>query len=236
MIYSSRFTFKTKEGNSCCAWRAAILARRISAPRATRLYQGAILSLTLIAALGALARPNASNAPAGVLPRRRRTPVTMQATPPRRRPMSGRHRAAARCCGCAVWCPRKRTAARCSAWSRPTSPILRSRIACKIAEGGPPREQWLGAVSFGLKQLSHLKQGSTQLLGRRPQGLRRSAQRPRLCRGEEGAVRADADRPARFERPCSPAARRSLRIRRHARAKRARPDRQRPAARRAARI
>ncbi len=34
----------------------------------------------------------------------------------------------------------------------------------KIAEGGPPREQWLGAVSFGLKQLSHLKQGSTRLL------------------------------------------------------------------------
>jgi osmotically-inducible protein OsmY len=34
----------------------------------------------------------------------------------------------------------------------------------KIAEGGPPREQWLGAVSFGLKQLSHLKQGSARLL------------------------------------------------------------------------
>jgi OOP family OmpA-OmpF porin len=34
----------------------------------------------------------------------------------------------------------------------------------KIADGGPPREQWLGAVSFGLKQLSYLKQGSTRLL------------------------------------------------------------------------
>jgi OOP family OmpA-OmpF porin len=34
----------------------------------------------------------------------------------------------------------------------------------KIAEGGPPREQWLGAVSFGLNQLSHLKQGSARLL------------------------------------------------------------------------
>jgi hypothetical protein len=34
----------------------------------------------------------------------------------------------------------------------------------KIGEGGPPKEQWLGAVSFGLKQLSHLKQGSARLL------------------------------------------------------------------------
>jgi hypothetical protein len=33
----------------------------------------------------------------------------------------------------------------------------------KVAEGGPPREQWLGAVSFGLKQLSHLKKGSARL-------------------------------------------------------------------------
>jgi len=34
----------------------------------------------------------------------------------------------------------------------------------KVTEGGPPREQWLGAVSFGLKQLSHLKKGSARLL------------------------------------------------------------------------
>jgi hypothetical protein len=34
----------------------------------------------------------------------------------------------------------------------------------KVAVGGPPREQWLGAVSFGLKQLSHLKKGSARLL------------------------------------------------------------------------
>ena len=47
----------------------------------------------------------------------------------------------------------------------------------KIAEGGPPREQWLGAVSFGLKQLSHLKQGSTRLLnaGLKVDGEARSA-------------------------------------------------------------
>jgi OOP family OmpA-OmpF porin len=36
----------------------------------------------------------------------------------------------------------------------------------KIADGGPPREEWLGAVSFGLKQLSYLKQGSTRLLNK----------------------------------------------------------------------
>lgn len=47
----------------------------------------------------------------------------------------------------------------------------------KIAEGGPPREQWLGAVSFGLKQLSHLKQGSARLLneGLKVDGEARSA-------------------------------------------------------------
>ena len=33
----------------------------------------------------------------------------------------------------------------------------------KIADGAPPQDQWLGAVSFGLKQLSHLKRGSVRL-------------------------------------------------------------------------
>ena len=32
-----------------------------------------------------------------------------------------------------------------------------------VVNGGPPRDQWLGAVSFGLKQLSHLKRGSVQV-------------------------------------------------------------------------
>ena len=47
----------------------------------------------------------------------------------------------------------------------------------KVAEGGAPREQWLGAVSFGLKQLSHLKQGSARLLnaGLKVDGEARSA-------------------------------------------------------------
>lgn len=34
----------------------------------------------------------------------------------------------------------------------------------KVAEGAPAKEQWLGAVSFGLKQLTHLKSGSVRLL------------------------------------------------------------------------
>jgi hypothetical protein len=34
----------------------------------------------------------------------------------------------------------------------------------KVAKGAPPTDQWLGAVSFGLKQLSHLKRGSARLL------------------------------------------------------------------------
>lgn len=33
----------------------------------------------------------------------------------------------------------------------------------KIVDGAPPQDQWLGAVSFGLKQLSHLKRGSVRL-------------------------------------------------------------------------
>jgi hypothetical protein len=33
----------------------------------------------------------------------------------------------------------------------------------KIVAGSPPKEQWLGAVSFGLQQLAHLKRGSVRL-------------------------------------------------------------------------
>ncbi len=47
----------------------------------------------------------------------------------------------------------------------------------RIVNGGPPREQWLGAVSFGLQQLAHLKRGSVRLLnvGLRLSGEARSA-------------------------------------------------------------
>jgi hypothetical protein len=43
-------------------------------------------------------------------------------------------------------------------------PDLDVQDKLKIVAGGPPQDQWLGAVSFGLKQLSHLKRGSVRLL------------------------------------------------------------------------
>lgn len=42
-------------------------------------------------------------------------------------------------------------------------PDLAVEEKLKVVEGGPPREQWLGAMSFGLKQLSHLKHGAVRL-------------------------------------------------------------------------
>lgn len=42
-------------------------------------------------------------------------------------------------------------------------PDLAVEERLKVADGGSPREQWLGAVSFGLKQLSHLKRGAVRL-------------------------------------------------------------------------
>jgi hypothetical protein len=43
-------------------------------------------------------------------------------------------------------------------------PDLEVEDRLKIDKGAPPTDQWLGAVSFGLKQLSHLKRGSARLL------------------------------------------------------------------------
>jgi len=47
----------------------------------------------------------------------------------------------------------------------------------KVEMGAPPKEQWLGAVSFGLKQLAYLKRGSVRLLnvGLKVDGEARSA-------------------------------------------------------------
>ena len=44
-------------------------------------------------------------------------------------------------------------------------PDLQVEEKLKIIEGGPPRERWLGAVSFGLQQLAHLKDGVVQIHG-----------------------------------------------------------------------
>jgi OOP family OmpA-OmpF porin len=43
-------------------------------------------------------------------------------------------------------------------------PDLEVEDRLNVKAGAPPRDQWLGAVSFGLKQLSHLKRGSVRLL------------------------------------------------------------------------
>jgi hypothetical protein len=56
-------------------------------------------------------------------------------------------------------------------------PDLEVEDRLKIVKGAPPKEQWLGAVSFGLKQLSHLTRGSARLLdvGLKVDGEARSA-------------------------------------------------------------
>jgi OOP family OmpA-OmpF porin len=43
-------------------------------------------------------------------------------------------------------------------------PDLEVEDRLKVTDGAPPQDQWLGAVSFGLQQLSHLKRGSARLL------------------------------------------------------------------------
>jgi hypothetical protein len=43
-------------------------------------------------------------------------------------------------------------------------PDLEVEDRLKVTKGAPPQDQWLGAVSFGLKQLAHLKRGSARLL------------------------------------------------------------------------
>lgn len=56
-------------------------------------------------------------------------------------------------------------------------PDLAVEDRLKVAIGAPPKEQWLGAVSFGLNQLAYLKRGSARLLnvGLKVEGEARSA-------------------------------------------------------------
>ena len=42
-------------------------------------------------------------------------------------------------------------------------PDLKVEEKLKVVDGGTPRELWLGAVSFGLQQLAHLKEGAVRL-------------------------------------------------------------------------
>jgi hypothetical protein len=136
----------------------------------TRLYLGAVLSLTLAAALGAFARSSASDA-AGARPA---LPVVLAEAAPN----AGQDADTQSKKKAYIW-----SASRSGSMLRlrglvPSEDDRRTVLGMvkahfadlevedrlKIEEGGPPREQWLGAVSFGLKQLSHLKQGSTRLL------------------------------------------------------------------------
>ena len=56
-------------------------------------------------------------------------------------------------------------------------PDLEVEDRLKVAAGAPAKEQWLGAMSFGLKQLSHMKRGAARLLnvGLKLDGEARSA-------------------------------------------------------------
>ena len=42
-------------------------------------------------------------------------------------------------------------------------PDLKVDDRLKVTKGGPPQDRWLGAVSFALQQLAHLKRGSARL-------------------------------------------------------------------------
>ena len=147
----------------------------------TRFYLGAILSLTLVAALGAFARSDADEA-SGARPG---SPVVLAEAAQD----AGQNAQSAPTAY--VWSAshsgsmlRLRGFVPSEEDRKTVLGIVKAHFAdlevedrLKVAEGGAPREQWLGAVSFGLKQLSHLKQGSARLLnaGLKVDGEARSA-------------------------------------------------------------
>lgn len=143
----------------------------------TRFYQGAILSLTLVAALGAFDRPNAGDAPQVVLAEAAPNGGQDASDPSKKKAYvwsASRSGSMLRLRGLVPSEEDRRTVL---GMVKAHFADLEVEDRLKIAEGGPPREQWLGAVSFGLKQLSHLKQGSTRLLnaGLKVDGEARSA-------------------------------------------------------------
>jgi hypothetical protein len=169
MTYSPRLTFKLRE-RPLPRRPAAIPARRVPTRRVARLPRAAVWSFALMAGLAAFAVPLAGEAQESFsLPA---APVLLAEAPSN-----------------TADDPRSKTTAYVWSASRSGSMLrLRGLVPSeedrrtvlgmvkahfadlevedrlKIAEGSPPREQWLGAVSFGLKQLSHLKQGSARLL------------------------------------------------------------------------
>ena len=147
----------------------------------TRFYLGAILSLTLVATLGAFASSDADKA-SGARPG---SPVVLAEAAQD----AGQNAQSAPTAY--VWSAshsgsmlRLRGFVPSEEDRKTVLGIVKAHFAdlevedrLKVAEGGAPREQWLGAVSFGLKQLSHLKQGSARLLnaGLKVDGEARSA-------------------------------------------------------------
>ena len=70
-------------------------------------------------------------------------------------------------------------------------PDLAIEDRLKVTKGALPEDQWLGAVSFGLQQLSHLKRGSARLADIALRVDERRARR--LRRREESSRRTAAD-------------------------------------------
>jgi hypothetical protein len=179
MTYSSRLTFNSRE-RALPRGHAAIFARRVQTRRVTRLCHAAVCSLALALGLGAFALAHVCEARDGNGGR------LILAEAPQNAAADAEAKKKAY-----VW-----SASRTGSMLRlrglvPSQEdrktvlgMVKAHFAdlevedrLRIADGGPPREQWLGAVSFGLKQLSHLKQGSARLLneGLRVDGEARSA-------------------------------------------------------------
>lgn len=179
MTYSFRLTFNSRE-RTLPRGHAAIFARRAQTRRVTRLCHAAVYSLALASGLVAFALMHASEAHDGLSGRL----ILAEASQNSAADTQDKKKAY-------VW-----SASRTGSMLRlrglvPSQEdrktvlgMVKAHFAdlevedrLKIAEGGPPREQWLGAVSFGLKQLSHLKQGSARLLneGLKVDGEARSA-------------------------------------------------------------
>ena len=179
MTYSSRLTFNSRE-RPLPRRHASIFARRVQTRRVARLCHAAVCSLVLALGLAAFALAHVGEAHDGGSGR-----VILAEAPANADDDAQATKKAY------VWSAlrtgsmlRLRGLVPSEEDRRIVLGMVKAHFAdlevedrLKIAEGGPPREQWLGAVSFGLKQLSHLKQGSARLLneGLKVDGEARSA-------------------------------------------------------------
>ena len=179
MTYSSRLTFNSRE-RPLPRRHASIFARRIQTRRVARRCHAAVCSLVLALGLAAFALAHVGEAHDGGSGR-----VILAEAPANADDDAQAKKKAY------VWSAlrtgsmlRLRGLVPSEEDRRIVLGMVKAHFAdlevedrLKIAEGGPPREQWLGAVSFGLKQLSHLKQGSARLLneGLKVDGEARSA-------------------------------------------------------------